>query len=106
VEVAPTGGDHSVYYNTALELSRGGQGWLSGGTEFGYRAPLYFAFLSICFYLLGELPFWGVQLITAALGTCNCVLSGMLASKLWGVSTGRIAFWLVVSAVYIIEDDS
>ena len=40
------------------------------------------------------------------MGTFNCVLSGLLAGKLWGASTGRTAFWLRgVLPVYVVEDE-
>jgi hypothetical protein len=51
----PTGGDLLVYHETAQDMARSADAWLDPGSSFGYRAPLYFAYLAVCYSVLGAL---------------------------------------------------
>jgi 4-amino-4-deoxy-L-arabinose transferase-like glycosyltransferase len=55
---APAGadaGDLNVYHRTALQLIQDTSAWMQPGGEFGYRPPLYPAYLWL-FYSLAEVP--------------------------------------------------
>jgi 4-amino-4-deoxy-L-arabinose transferase-like glycosyltransferase len=103
--------DHEVYYKNAILLLTGWEQWIRPGSEFGYRAPLYFAYLSLFHFLTGSDSFLISQLASALLGTAACVVAFVVARTLAGERAGYAAFWLrgllpgyVISDTYVMSE--
>lgn len=88
------GGDQLAFYSGAQKLTDGWDAWVTGGGEFGYRAPLYFVYLSGVFSLLPGATFLTGQLATALIGVLNSILTYFLVRNLTGEKTAKLAFWL------------
>jgi 4-amino-4-deoxy-L-arabinose transferase-like glycosyltransferase len=91
---APNGGDQPVYHLTALKLSKEAGEWFKPGSEFGYRAPAYFCFLSLVYWVHGDPPFWIGQLTSAFLGTITSFLIYLLARNITGKEIAYICLLL------------
>lgn len=88
------GGDQLAFYSGAQKLAHSWDEWVTGGGEFGYRAPLYFVYLSGTFLLVPGSTFLAAQLATACVGALNAVLIYILVRNIRGDSAARMAFWL------------
>ena len=88
------GGDQLAFYSVAQKLAHSWDEWLSGGGEFGYRAPLYFVYLSGVFSLVPGATFLTGQLATAIIGVLNGILTYILVRGITGERAARAAFWL------------
>lgn len=88
------GGDQLAFYSGAKKLSHAWDAWVAAGGEFGYRAPLYFVFLSGVFALVSDATFLTGQLATALIGVLNCILTYILVRNLTGERAAKVAFWL------------
>lgn len=87
-------GDQLAFYSGAQQLAHSWEAWITGGGEFGYRAPLYFVYLSGVFWLVPGSTFLTGQLATACIGVLNSVLTYILVRNMRGEGTARAAFWL------------
>lgn len=92
--VSPDLADHPVYHKNALKLLSGWEMWVTPGSEFGYRAPLFFAYIAGALGLTGSESYHVSQLATALLSTIDCVLVFVIARALGGERAGQIAFWI------------
>jgi hypothetical protein len=90
----PADGDQPAYHFTTIELSKKFDQWLEPSGELGYRAPLYFAFLSVIYMTLSDPPFWVGQLTSACLGAINAVLLYLLTHRIIGKESAVAGFWL------------
>lgn len=90
---ASDSGDHFVYHVTARQLNSDPDKWFARGGEVGYRAPGYFAFLTVVYSFVSP-SFTIGQLSGAFVGTVNCVLLFILTKKISTVRVATIAFWL------------
>lgn len=88
------GGDQLAFYSGAQKLAHSWGEWLVGGGEFGYRAPLYFVYLSGVFALFPGSTFLTGQLATASIGVLNGFLTYILVRNTTGEGAARVAFWL------------
>lgn len=88
------GGDQLAFYSGAQKLAHSLDEWVTGGGEFGYRAPLYFLYLSGVFLLVPGATFIAGQLATALIGVLNCILTYILVRNITGERSARLAFWL------------
>lgn len=88
------GGDQLAFYTASQQLAHSSAQWLKGGGEFGYRAPLYFVYLSGVFNLVPGATFLACQIATALIGVFNCVLMFVLIRNLAGDGGGKLGFWL------------
>lgn len=111
LDVSPDLADHPVYHKNALKLLSGWDMWLMPGSEFGYRAPLFFAYIAAALGLTGSESYHVSQLATALLSTIDCVLVFVLARALAGEKAAFIAFWLrgllpsfVFSDTYVLSE--
>jgi len=86
--------DHEVYYKNAILLLSGWEQWIRPGSEFGYRAPLFFVYLAGAHALTGSDSFQISQLASALVGTAVCIMAFVVARSLAGDRAGYIAFWL------------
>ena len=90
----PIGGDHSVYHSTAIKLSTDHNEWTRPGSEFGYRAPLYFVLLSSVYSMAKEPKYKSGQLISAAIGTVNCILLFFIVRRYRDEQAAWVSFWI------------
>lgn len=90
----PKGGDHGVYYTTAGNLALNGEAWFQAGSEFGYRAPLYFVFLAAIYAVVSAPPYLVAQIASAMLGALNCLLLYFLVRNVLDERSARLAFWI------------
>lgn len=88
------GGDQLAFYSGAQKLTHSWDEWVRGGGEFGYRAPLYFVYLSGVFSLVPGGTFLTGQLATAVIGVLNCILTYILVRNITGEGSAKVAFWL------------
>lgn len=88
------GGDQLAFYSGSQQLAHSSAEWLKGGGEFGYRAPMYFVYLSSVFSLVPGATFLTGQIATALIGVFNCVLLFVLIRNLTGDADGKLGFWL------------
>lgn len=88
------GGDQLAFYSGSQQLAHSSTEWLKGGAEFGYRAPMYFVYLSGIFSLVPGATFLTGQIATALIGVLNCVLMFALIRNLTGDAGGKLGFWL------------
>lgn len=93
-DLSRVGGDHSVYFSTAKELASNGEAWFQPGSEFGYRAPLYFAFLSALYWVNNEPSYVLGQIGTALLASINCLLVYFLARETVDGSSAKVSMWI------------
>ncbi|CBK42558.1 putative Glycosyl transferase, family 39 [Nitrospira defluvii] len=88
------GGDQLAFYSGSQQLVHSSAEWLKGGGEFGYRAPMYFVYLSGVLSLVPGATFLTGQIATALIGVLNCVLMFVLIRNLSGEAGARLGFWL------------
>lgn len=88
------GGDQLAFYSGAQKLAHSWDEWFTGGGEFGYRAPLYFVYLSGVFAFVPGTTFLTGQLATALIGVLNCILTYILVRSITGAGSAKVAFWL------------
>lgn len=88
------GGDQLAFYSASQQLAYSSAEWFKGGGEFGYRAPMYFVYLSGVFSLVPGATFLTGQIATALIGVFNCVLLFLLVRNLTCDSGGKLGFWL------------
>ncbi|MBA5874299.1 MAG: hypothetical protein GDA66_07075 [Nitrospira sp. CR1.2] len=88
------GGDQLAFYSGAQKLAHSWDAWVTGGGEFGYRAPLYFVYLAGVFSLVPDATFLAGQLATALIGVLNGILTYRLVRNITGERVARVAFWL------------
>lgn len=103
--------DHEVYHKNAVILLSGWEQWIRPGSEFGYRAPLFFAYIAGAQALTGSDSFIVSQLASALVGTAACILAFVVARALAGERAGYVAFWLrgllpnyVISDTYVMSE--
>jgi len=89
---SPRAGDHGVYHLTALRLAESASAWMESGSEFGFRAPLYFAYLAAAAAVAGP-AFFTSQVATCVLGVLNALLLFFLVRRVAGRAAGLIAFY-------------
>jgi len=94
LNVVPVGGDHEVYHLTAVKLSTDHEEWTRAGSEFGYRPPLYFIFLSTVYSIVPTQKYQTGQMLSALLGTINCFLLFLLIRNLFDEKTAWVSFWI------------
>jgi hypothetical protein len=100
----PSGDDHGVYFSMAQKMANDSTQWMSGGSELGYRAPLYFVFLAAIITLTSIDSFVIGQLSTVLLSLINVLL---IYQIVWHLNKGasRFAFWIRgLAPLYIILD--
>lgn len=104
-------GDQLAFYSASQQLARSGLEWFNGGGEFGYRAPMYFVYLSGIFSIVPGSTFLTGQIATALIGTLNCLIVFALIRNLSGGADGRLGFWLrgllpffVVSDTFVMSE--
>jgi len=83
-----------VYYSAAKDLSTSGAAWVRQGSEFGYRAPLYFTYLGGVFTLFPQSGYRTAQVATSLLGVVTCVLLFVVAYRVQGAGAAKVAFWV------------
>jgi len=89
---APTRDDTSVYYSVSKALTESGHAWVQPGSEFGYRAPLYFIYLAGVFSVFRETGYRFAQVATSVLGAVTCVLLFKVLLTVAGRREGWVAF--------------
>ncbi len=87
------GGDQLAFHSASQQIAQSSAEWLKGGGEFGYRAPMYFVYLSGVFSLVPHATFLTGQIATALIGVLNCVLMFALIRNLTGNAGGKLGFW-------------
>jgi 4-amino-4-deoxy-L-arabinose transferase-like glycosyltransferase len=109
--VPPDVTDHEVYHKNAILLLSGWEQWVRPGSEFGYRAPLFFVYLAAAHALTGSDSFIVSQLASALVGTAACIVAFVLARSLAGERAGYFAFALrgllpnyVISDTYVMSE--
>jgi len=88
------GGDQLAFYSGAQQLAHSWGEWVTGGGEFGYRAPLYFVYLSGVFSLFPGSTFLAGQLATSLIGVLNGFLTYTLVRNITGERAATVAFWI------------
>ena len=101
----PEGGDSLIYHETAVELASSPDAWLDPESPFGYRAPLYFAYLA-AFYLGFEQPSYHVgQVANLFLFAVVLVLLFRITGQIFGSTVATITVWLrSVHPVFFLTD--
>jgi 4-amino-4-deoxy-L-arabinose transferase-like glycosyltransferase len=88
----PPGDDHGIYHVAAQQLTAGHHAWLSRGSNFGYRAPLFFAYLAGVSALTRNGSFAVAQSAAALLGVLAALLLFFLIRRLGGTRAAWIGF--------------
>jgi len=92
--VVSFGDDHPIYHSTAIKLATDPKEWTRPGSEFGYRAPLYFIFLSAIYSIVPEPSYQVGQMLSAILGTLNCLIIFLIVRNYYDEKTAWISFWI------------
>ncbi len=86
----PRANDHLVYYEAARELAGSAEAWVRPIGPFGYRAPLYFVYLSGLFALDDGMSYRAAQAATALLGVLTAIVMFAVGRRIGGT---RAAWW-------------
>ena len=89
-------GDLYVYYVTGLELSQSRDAWIRSSAEFGYRAPLYFAYVAAVFKTLGGDSYHTAQLANLLLFLFMLIVLYKLVSRFFGTNIAVLSVLLRV----------
>lgn len=92
--VPPASGDTMVYHSVSLELSRSIAPWMQAGSEFGYRPPLYFAYLASIYHLVPVRDYRIGQVATMLLGVLTTLVLYQLLLARDGERSARTSFWI------------
>lgn len=103
---APQYADTSVYYSTSKKLATSGQNWIRPGSEFGYRAPLYFVYLAGIYSVSPRLGYRAGQIATSVLAVIVCLIIFRLTDMLEGRSAGWIALALRAFLPFFVVADT
>lgn len=87
-------GDLNVYHQVALGMSESSDAWMLPGGEFGYRAPLYFAYLAAFHWLTDFDTYHGSQMANLALVVILLILLYFVARDAFGPAVATLAIWL------------
>jgi hypothetical protein len=90
----PRYADTAVYYDVSRNLSTSQAAWVRPGSEFGYRAPAYFAYLAAVFALIPGSTYRSAQSATSMLGVLTCVLVFLVLRRTESEKAGMVAFWV------------
>jgi 4-amino-4-deoxy-L-arabinose transferase-like glycosyltransferase len=91
-DVPPDVTDHEVYHKGAVQLLSGWSEWVRPGTEFGYRAPLFFVYLAGVLGLFSTESYTVSQFASAFIGTLCCVAVFQITREIAGEAAGYCAF--------------
>ncbi len=87
-------GDQLAFHSGAQKLIHSSSEWFKGEGEFGYRAPMYFVYLSAALAVTPHPTFQTSQIATALIGVINCILMFLLIRSLTGDAGAKSGFWL------------
>ncbi len=98
-------GDTFVYHNVAVRLAESAEAWLQPGSEFGYRAPLYFAYLAAVHWMTGAPGYHVSQLANVLLVLGILVLLYRVTAPVFGATVATLAVWLrAVLPTFVMTD--
>jgi hypothetical protein len=93
-DAPPPSGDLMVYAKVGQDLARSSDAWLKRGGEFGYRAPLFFAYLAGVYRLIPTDSYKVAQVAALLLGVVACLLAYRVGLSAGGPRTAWAAFWI------------
>ena len=101
----PEGGDLQVYHQTAMELTGGFEAWTLPGSSFGYRSPLYFAYLALVYSLAGTSSYHAGQLANLLLAVVLLFLLYKVVSSAFGRrAAGAAVILRALLPTYVVTD--
>ncbi|MFH1680897.1 MAG: hypothetical protein ABIH26_09675 [Candidatus Eisenbacteria bacterium] len=90
----PPSGDIRVYVSVSKELARSAGAWAEQGGEFGYRAPLFFAYLAAIWKLVPSATYKIFPIAVLFFGVLDCLLIYRIGLLVAGRRAAWAAFWI------------
>ena len=98
-------GDGCMYHETALRLAHDANAWFSQGSHFGYRAPLYFAYLAMIYKVTGHQTYHVGQLANLLLFVITIFLLYKITETSFGIQVATITVWLrALFPTFVVSD--
>ena len=100
-------GDLAVYHETALRLAHDANAWFVQGSNFGYRAPLYFAYLAMIYKVTGHQTYHVGQFAHLLLLVIIMFLLYKITETWFGIKVATITVWLrAILPTFVVADVS
>jgi len=100
-------GDGCVYHETALRLAHDANAWFVQGSNFGYRAPLYFAYLAMIYKVTGHQTYHVGQVANLLLLVITMFLLYKITETSFGIKVATITVWLrALFPTFVVSDVS
>jgi 4-amino-4-deoxy-L-arabinose transferase-like glycosyltransferase len=100
-------GDGCVYHETASRLAHDANAWFVQGSNFGYRAPLYFAFLAMIYKVTGHQTYHVGQFANLSLLVITMFLLYKITETSFGIKVATITVWLrAIFPTFVVSDVS
>jgi hypothetical protein len=98
-------GDGCVYHEAALRLAHDANAWFVQGSDFGYRAPLYFAYLAMIYKVTGHQTYHVGQFANLLLLVITMFLLYKITETWFGIKVATITVWLrAIFPTFVVAD--
>jgi 4-amino-4-deoxy-L-arabinose transferase-like glycosyltransferase len=100
-------GDGCMYHASALRLAHDANAWFIQGNHFGYRAPLYFAYLAMIYKVTGHQTYHVGQFANLSLLVITMFLLYKITETSFGIKVATITVWLrAIFPTFVVSDVS